>query len=254
MFNRAVIASYNNVIRYGVCLRGACIYVPQQRTDLFFLTSSTASIDDTNDVKPRGFFGVTTSTKKEKIYCETPIDGIPKITKEVVYPLADVFTKPDDQTKRAINFHKRPRVSIIDNDGKFDDHIYDTWVAAKKADPKVYQIAFNPNRYRRVFDLRHYGFNTYEKLIFIDKIPYGIISFALEGPRAFELAFLSKFADKSLKIINDQNTCIIGHCLHDLHVNHGIKTVNLGTAAGIKGLAFFKNRYIHTDNVVYSSS
>jgi hypothetical protein len=53
-------------------------------------------------------------------------------------------------------------------------------------------------------------------------------------------------------LINDQNDCIIINCLYDLYSNHGIKYVNLGTDAGIKGLKFFKRKIPHFEKIVYS--
>ena len=106
----------------------------------------------------------------------------------------------------------------------------------------MHRISFNPARYLRSFKLKEHGYNIYQKVVYIHGNPYGLISFALDPPYAYEMAFISLYTDPALKLINDQNDCIIVWCLYDLYTNHGVSTVNLGTSAGIKGLRFFKQK------------
>ena len=112
-------------------------------------------------------------------------------------------------------------------------------------------MSFNPARYYRSYELLDYGFQIYQKIVMIKQVPYALINFALQGEYAYELSFLSLYKNTDLKLINDQNDCIIINCLCDLH-RHGIKYVNLGTSAGIKGLAFFKRKLPHFEQIVYT--
>ena len=262
MFNRAVIASYNNVIRYGCNLGEDIIHIPQMKKDLIFYFGKGCPPNrihmfhkhNSNSLlgtKPELWLN---DDRVQTVYSEIS-NTTRKEIKEVTYNLIDICSEQNLTTemKRGIKFTTRPEVKIIDNDGKYNDEIYNSWVEAKRSDPKVYQIAFNPNRYRRSFNLRDYGYRVYERLIVIKDTPYGLINFSLDYPQAYELSFPSKYNDKNLKLTNDQNNCIIANCLYDLYQNHAISRVNLGTAAGIKGLSFFKKRFEYGEQIVYSS-
>ena len=55
-----------------------------------------------------------------------------------------------------------------------------------------------------------------------------------------------------LKIINDLNECILINCFYDLYKNYGIKNINPGTDAGIKGLKVLKGKFPAKQLVYYS--
>lgn len=235
-FNRAVIASYNNVMKNGIILNDKFIAVKQQQRTSIFQLNKQLNVKFPGNVVA---------------YSEEQLPETKKI-KEVCYKLKDFFDDPDKSTRRLIKFKHREKVKFNDvYDVEECLPVYDAWVKAKQADPKVFQISFNPVRYKRTYELKSKGFNIYQKLISINEVPYAIINFAIEGNNAYELSFCSKYYDKDLKLINDQNDAIIVSSLHDLYES-GIETVNLGTDAGIKGLAFFKKKLPHHFCELYS--
>ena len=239
-FNRAVIASYNNVAKYGFVATSDFIRIDQSRRSLFFILNDKISVESLEQ------------PKKPVFLCEQPVFS--KKVKEVCYDLDLLFSEKGSAINRGIKFSDRVDVKISDyiKTDAILDHIYSGWKETKESDKRVFLISFNPARYYRSYMLKSCGYNIYQKLITIREQPYALINFAIDGDRAYELSFLSLFKDKSLRLINDQNDCIIINCLYDLHTNFGIKSVNLGTHAGIKGLAFFKKKLPHYEVVVYS--
>ena len=254
-FNKAVIASYNNVGKYGFVFNytrdWSLLKIEQRQRELLFITGNYPDIETLlNQSKP------FQSKKKVIIFSESECWPRNTKTKEVCYDLADLFDKPTKEITRGIRFIERPEVKIVDYN-KVDNvlhEIYGGWNQTKLADEKLYKIAFNPKRYLRSYELKQLGYNIYQKLILIRGEPYGLINFSLDGRRAFELSFLSLFRNKGLRLINDQNDGVMLSCLKDLYDNYDIKTVNLGTAAGIKGLSIFKKKFPFYENIVYSTN
>lgn len=238
-FNKAVIAAYYNVKKYGFTETVDHIRIDQNRRSVFFLTKQTSLVDMNTD-------------KSCVLMSEHAV--FKKKTKEVCYDLEKLFSERSTAINRGLKFSDRADVEI--NDYKQDvrlDLIYNAWKKTKEEDPKTFLMTFNPARYYRSYELADHGFDIYQKIILVKKHPYAVINFALQGEYAFELSFLSLFRDPELKLINDQNDCIIVNCLYDLYKLHGVKYVNLGTDAGIKGLKFFKHKLPSFEKIVYSS-
>ena len=236
--NKAVIAAYYNVKKYGFEFDDDYIKVDQNRRTVYWIVGPNFDIKRIKADKPAVFIS------------EYPISK--KLEKEVCYELESLFSIPSTAINRGIKFSDRNDVSIVGykKDARLD-LLYSGWKHTKESDPKTFLMTFNPARYYRSYELADFGYNIYQKLILIKDQPYAVINFALQDDRAFELSFLSLFKDPELKLVNDQNDCIIVNCLHDLYKQHGIKYVNLGTSAGIKGLAFFKKRHPHFEQIVY---
>ena len=178
-FNRAIIAAYNNVRKNGIVLNDDFISVKQQqRTSIFQLNEKAA---------------ITQFPPRTDIYTEFPFSSAKKTT-EVCYDLKTYFSSPEKETRRLIRFKEREEVEFRDV-FEVDEcmPIYDAWVEAKKADPKVFQINFNPDRYKRSYELKSKGFNIYQKMILTNGSPYAIINFSIEGNRAYEISFCSKY-------------------------------------------------------------
>lgn len=235
--NRAVIAAYYNVKKYGFEATSQYIKVQQRGRAVYFVHAS----DCFESLAPGNV-----------AICEKPI--FDKKEKEVCYSLAELFVadKLDSGVKRGISFTERKQVQIVDY--RVDERlsaIYDGWKSTKESDPKTYLMTFNPARYLRTYELVDYGFSIYQKIVLINGAPYAVINFSLQNEYAYELSFLSLFRDPNLKLINDQNDCIIVNCLYDLYKNYGVQYVNLGTDAGIKGLKFFKRKMPHFENYIY---
>ena len=237
-FNKAVIAAYNNVKKYGYTATDDYIRVDQSQRSVFFILNPDM---DLSSLK---------SDKKMMLLCESPI--FKKKTKEVCYDLSLIFNEDTTANKRGVKFTDRPEAKIVDykKDQRLDQ-LYAGWKKTKEEDPKTFLMTFNPPRYLRSYELLDHGFEVYQKLVLVRDKPYAVINFALQGSMAYEMSFLSLFKDPDLKLINDQNDCIIINCLHDMYTR-GIGLVNLGTDAGIKGLKFFKHKLPSFEKVVYS--
>ena len=239
--NKAVIAAYYNVAKYGFERYQWGLRIKQARRVVNFHTNHDILFDDADSK--------SINLSEKAVY--------PKKNKEVCYDLHYLFLNRETQTselKRGLNFSKRPDVEIVDykKDDRLD-HIYEGWKKTKEEDPKTFLMTFNPARYYRSYDLLDNDFLISQKLILIKKKPYAVINFALQNAYAYELSFLSLFKDPELKLINDQNDCIITHCLYELFTRHGVGMVNLGTSAGIKGLGIFKRKHPNFEQIVYST-
>jgi hypothetical protein len=199
------------------------------------------------------------SIKKIRYYSDVLPDKTKwKVTKQqdYLYDMKQIFENPIYEVRRGIKLTERKEISIIDIPKQekipIPQMLVQEWETHKKADPKVYQMLFDAKRYLRCFDLKEQGFNIYQKLILVDNQPYGIICFSIENNIAFELAFVSLYWKKELKIINDLNECILLNCFYDLYKNYGIEKINPGTDAGIKGLKILKSKFPAEKLVYYS--
>lgn len=246
-FNKAVIAAYYNVKKYGFEKHDWGVCVKQSKRTVNFVGNAKGIVQDffSDEAKIHGN-PKTLELSEHAVF--------PKKTKEVCYDLEKLFSERSTAIKRGISFTDRKEIKI--EDYKRDLRltvIYDIWKQTKEADPKTFLMTFNPARYLRTYDLLEHGYNIYQKMVLVNNRPYAVINFSIQDEMAYELSFLSCFKDKELKIINDQNDCIIVNCLYDLYKNHGIKYVNLGTDAGIKGLRFFKHKLPSFEKIVYST-
>lgn len=245
-FNKAVIASYYNVAKYGFVATDDCISINQSKRTVHFLLNGEKALHQGT------LLGTSEGGKQPVFLCEDPI--FKNKEKEVCYDLHQLFVNRENisATSRGIKFRERDDVEIVDycKDARLD-LIYDGWKRTKEENPKTFLMTFNPARYYRSYKLLDHGFDIYQKLVLIKKQPYALINFAIDGWRAYELSFLSLYKQQDLKLINDQNDCIIINCLYDMFTKRGINAVNLGTSAGIKGLKFFKTKLPHFAQIVY---
>lgn len=237
-FNKSVIAAYYNVKKYGFEQYVWGIAIKQSKRTVNFCTNKDMLIAD---VDSKSIFLSEQAIFKKK-------------EKEVCYALDDLFAVPTSVINRGIKFVDRDSVAIVDykKDDRLD-YLYNNWKQTKESIPTTFLMTFNPARYYRSYELLDFGYNIYQKIVLVKNQPYAVINFAIQDDIAFELSFLSLFKNQELKLINDQNDCIIIHCLYDLYKNYNIKTVNLGTDAGIKGLKFFKHKLPNFEQIVYRS-
>lgn len=238
-FNKAVIAAYYNVKKYGFVGTSQYIRIDQNKRSVFLIFD------------PKGIEPLLMGFKKPLVaLCELPI--FKKKTKEVCYDLHELFSGGGSAIARGLKFQSRPEVMIVDYKKDTNlDVIYNGWKQTKESDGKTFLMTFNPARYYRSYELLDYGYSIYQKVVLIKNQPYALINFSLHGEMAYELSFLSLYKNQDLKLINDQNDCIIVHCLGELYAR-GIKYVNLGTDAGIKGLKLFKHKHPSFEQIVYS--
>jgi len=235
------VCAYNNLLKYEYDINNNFINVKQRRKNTFLLLKYD-------------LFPVSTS-----IYSEQTFPVVKKKVKEVVYDLYSIFTKPSKEVRRGISLDERLDVKIENyqplNDFTKTYELYEEWVTYKNADPAVFRMTFSPTRYANTLYLKNKLPNIYHKNIYIKGELYATIVFHLnpETHIAYELAFISKFWDTNLKLINDLNFCILIWCFHDLYAYCDMRKVNVGTDAGIKGLKLFKNKIPHEYNLVYST-
>ena len=237
-FNPAVIYAYFNLDEYETLITPEYLRVERRKDNKVFLLNNFVEADQ------------VPIDKDATVYSKIKLEGS-KSVKEFIYSLKSIFEKPDKQVRRGIKIGERVQ---FDNNFTQEelDTVFDGWNEMKRSDPKVYQILFDDKRYRRCFALKEKGFDIYQKLIRVNGKPYGAIAFALGKDVAFELAFVSLYKDKEMKIINDLNECIIINCFYDLYKNYCIKYVNPGQDAGIKGLKIFKNKFTSTPVQFYT--
>lgn len=239
-FNRAVITAYNNLFKYPFKITKDYIQVFQSKRDTIFVLNPEYNLKQ------------IVCKKKPLFLCETEIEGVTKKkVKEEYYDLRELFLNPNKQIRRGMK--ERDNITFVEPISFISNEIYFDWEKHKINDPKVYRIAFNPRRYWRCSFLKEAGFNIYEKLVLVNEQPYGVIIFSLQGDKAYELSFISRYFDKGLRIINDLNEIIIIRCFYDLWKNYQIKTVNVGVNIGNKGLSFFKKQFKGQELIIYSS-
>lgn len=246
-FNPGVVIAYSNLFKYPFYLTEDFLFVEMRMQNRLFLFN-----------KDFDFSSYITDSKKTVIYCENRLDKLKKINKEVVYDLEKIFSLNDKNIRRGKNIVKRAEVKIRTSSKSKEDYniiqeIFSEWVSKKNADVKVFKMTFSPMRYYRTYILKEKIPNIYEKIIYVRNISYAVINFHLNGDTAYELSFCSKFYDKELNFLNDLNESLFVGILYDLYLNFGIKKVNVGTEAGIKGLRIFKRKLPFDYNIYYSN-
>jgi len=245
-FSKGVIAAYYNGMEYPLSVKQDYIEVKRKKDSVyFFLKDIWLTLHKNKDIiheKATAYSLVKTELTKVK-------------TKEVIYNLDQIFTNPNKQVRRALNLKNRKDIGIrgiLTQDKEVLDNLYNEWYLAKLADPKVFRIAFTPKRYMRSFKLKELGFNIFDVAYFVNGELYGAICYEVQGDIAFELAFISKYWNKDLKVINDLNECILIDSFYQLY-QQGVKRINVGPTAGIKGLKVFKNKLPHDYVEIYSN-
>ncbi len=247
-FSKGVIAAYYNGMEYPMeVVKDWFIRVKRKKDYVYFCLKNSQVFNDKLFLK-------TIDSNKATIYSKEKTLLTPKKTKEVVYDLTQIFVdNPAKNIKRAWNLDYRADIGIREIQ-PLDDvkGLYDEWVAHKMADPKVFRISFTPKRYIRSFQLKGLGFNIWDQAYFVNGELYATICYEVQGDTAFELAFISKFWDKKLKVINDLNECILINSFYALYMK-GVRKVNVGPTGGIKGLRTFKNKLPHSFVEIYSN-
>ncbi len=238
-FSKGVIAAYYNGMEYPMEVRNDYIRVSRKKGDVVFCMPHCP----------------TFRADKDTIYSLVKSDYTKVKTKEVVYDFDRIFANPTKQVRRAITLRERKEIGgrgIMLQDKESIQNLYNEWYLQKLADPKVFRIAFTPKRYKRCFELAVKGFNIWDQAYFVNGELYAAICYEVQGDIAFELAYISRFWDKKLKLTNDLNELILTDSFYQLY-QKGVKKVNVGTTAGIRGLKTFKSKLPFTENVIYSN-
>lgn len=236
-FSKGVISAYYNLLEYPSIVKRDYIEIQRRKGKVYF------------QLRP---WTIDINQDKDTIYSEQKTEQCKIKTKEIVYDLEQIFEKLNSQTRRGITLTNRKEIVLREVTSREIEELYQEWTEHKMNDPKVFRIAFTPKRYLRSFQLKEKGFNILQEGIYINGKLYGAICFELQNDIAFELAFISRFWDKELKIINDLNECILTHYFWKLW-KLGIKEVNVGPTAGIKGLKVFKNKLQNYEHIIYSN-
>lgn len=244
-FDKGIILAYNNAVKNPITITDNYISVKQTKKTAVFLLKN---IDESFD-------------KNAKIYSEVQVPYTKKKINEVCYNLDEIFINSTKEIRRGMNLLERKEIkftsdyksSSIDYLRILND-IFNDWKRYKESDPKVYRITFNPNRYLRSLNIKSYLPSIFQGLYSVNEKPYGVIIFSKHPTEsiAYELAFVSRFFDKELKIINDLNFCVLVNAFYQLY-QQGIKVINVGTDAGIKGLKLFKKKLPYFHKVIYSN-
>lgn len=237
-FSKGVIAAYYNSINYETLVEPYFIAVNRKKDTVCFLLQSERIIFEKIG-------------KNDTVYSQVKTELCKKKTKEVIYNLDETFTNPSKQVRRSIKLTERKEILQSETVGVIDE-LYNEWQSHKMNDGKTYRISFTPKRYLRAFQLKEKGFNIYDTMYYVNGTPYGALCYEVQGDIAFELAFISRFWRKDLKICNDLNELILIHSFYELW-KKGIKRVNVGPVAGIKGLRVFKNKLPHKYVEIYSN-
>lgn len=236
-FSKGVIAAYYNLLEYPSEVGLDYIGIKRKKGKVHFLLTPGTPIMD---------------LKKDTVYSQVKTDICKVKTKEVVYDLEKIFTKPSKQVRRGINLMFRQDMKITTLKGIDLTNLYNEWAQHKMDDPKVYRIAFTPKRYLRSFQLAENGFYLFGSAYYVKGELYGAICYSTQGDMAFELAFISRYWRKDLKITNDLNELILINSFYHLQQN-GIKKVNVGPTAGIRGLKTFKAKLPSEELIIYSN-
>lgn len=245
LFNKASIVIYDNIYENSIKFSEEFIAIEQKRKNKIYL------LDNKFDYQTIKF----NNDKKIEVYSELLIEGFQKIN-EFEYDLEKIVNSSIKEIRRGRNFFNTPRsnVEIVNVDDIISEQsiveIYNDWVQHKRDDPKVFQRAFAPARYKRSFRISQTPIPLYFKIIRINGEDYGAILYSLKDEYAYEITFVTKYYRDDLKIINDLNSCLLLYTFFDLHKNHNIKYINAGTA-DFGGLKKFKQKFPYRYNTVY---
>lgn len=249
-FSKAVIAAYYNGMEYPMEVREDYIWIKRRKGKVHFILEP---ITPNNYVKDK----YVVDSDKDTIYSQWPTHFAKVKTKEVIYNLDEIFTNPSKQVRRGMKLLERKEITLKDQHDVHDvTELYEEWAQHKMDDPKTFRIAFTPKRYLRSFRLRDKGFCIAEQYYYVNKQLYGALSYEVcqNGMErtAFELAFISRFWDKNLKLTNDLNELILINSFYQLW-KKAVSKINVGPTAGIKGLKIFKAKLPFTEHYVYSN-
>jgi hypothetical protein len=238
-FSKGVIASYYNGLEYPMFVSKDCIKIKRRKEKVFFCLTKDIPIFD---------------KKKDIVYELERTDFAKKKIKEVIYDLEKIFTNPQKQIRRGITLTNRKEIVLRDSTQSEIDKLYHEWSEYKMNDPKVYRIAFTPKRYLRSFELKEKGFKIADFYYYVNRELYGALAYEAEeeNDTAFELAFISRYWRKDLKLTNDLNELILVNSFYQLY-RRGVKKINVGTHANIKGLRVFKKKLPNEELIIYSN-
>jgi hypothetical protein len=254
-FSKGVIAAYYNALEYPLEVNEDSIMVKRRKEKVWFCLGSDIFGDKDTAILISNRVNKTDphiDLKKDILYSKQKTDCTKIKTKEVVYSLEKIFTNPSKQVRRGITLTNRKEIVLREPTMPEIEQLYQEWQEHKMNDPKVYRIAFTPKRYLRSFQLKEKGFNTVHYGYYVDGELYGALVYEIQGDKAFELAFISRYWHPLLKITNDLNECILTNSFYDLY-KKGIKRCNVGPTAGIKGLKTFKQKLPSEELTIYSN-
>jgi len=238
-FSKGVIAAYYNGLEYPMEVTKDYIRIKRRKDNVIFKL---------------GYEYLFIDEKKDVIYTPIKTDYTKIKTKEIVYDLEKIFTNPSKQIRRGITLTNRKEIVLRDSTRPEYEQLYQEWQEHKMNDPKVFRIAFTPKRYLRSFQLKEKGFPIADFYYYVNGELYGALCYEAEeeNDTAFELAFISRYWRKDLKLCNDLNELILINSFHELY-KRGVKKINVGPTAGIKGLKLFKNKLENYEHIIYSN-
>lgn len=239
-FSKGVIASYFNALQYPYEVGDGFIAVKRKKERVWFFPTNNKELLPVGETKDIIYSPIKTTLTKIK-------------TKEVIYDLEKIFEKTTKEVRRGITLTNRKEIVLRVATQSEIEELWKEWSEHKMNDPKVYRISFTPKRYLRAFQLKDNGFNIVHLTYFINNQLYGAICYEIQDNVAFELAFISKYWEKDLKLTNDLNELILINSFHKLYSNHNILKINVGPTAGIKGLRIFKNKLPHNEHIIFSN-
>jgi hypothetical protein len=238
-FSKGAIAAYYNLLEYPSHVEEKFAVVIRKNGKVFFLFEKLDYVAD--------FLG-----PKDTVYSSEKTDLIKVKTKEVVYELDKIFDKPEKNIRRGITLLGRKEIVLRESTASETENLYQEWAQHKMDDPKTFRISFTPKRYLRCFQLKEKGFNIVEFAYYVNGELYARLAYEVQGEIAFELAYISRFWRKDLKLINDLNECVLINSFHTLYTQ-GVKKINVGPTAGIRGLKIFKSKLPYIETIVYSN-
>lgn len=241
-FSKGVIAAYYNGLEYPLEVTDRYIKVKRRKESVWFCIGDIYLALHQKDINPKDIFYSTVKTELTKIK-----------TKEVVYDLKKIFTTPSKQVRRGITLTDRKEIVLREPAMSEIEELYQEWQEHKMNDPKVFRIAFTPKRYLRSFQLKEKGFHTEHFGYYVNGELYGALVYETNEDQAFELAFISRYWRKDLKLCNDLNELILIHSFYGLHTGYAIQKINVGPTAGIKGLKVFKAKLPSEELIIYSN-
>lgn len=241
-FNFGVIYNYYNLKKNKYSLTDKYLLVHQQKRDVIFLYNPFIFLDNISD-------------RNHVIYSETHISDFKK-WEEIYYDLDELFStqSPSISIRRGLNLLSRKNISFCDNMPVDDSiEIFNKWVDYKMNDDKVFKITFNPKRYLRSIENKIDEIDTKRFGLYVDNIPFCTVIFSIKNSYAYVLWTGSLHFNKNLIPFHDVNQCFLIYCYKMLH-ERGIKYVNFGPSAGIKGLEIFKKDIPYKIQTIYCKS
>jgi len=249
-FNKHILLSYDNISKYGITQKNNYLLIKKQKID-YILCNNNRNIKKEEIFQ---FFRKKSGVKKIIISEEEFSNEIRNEFKnfkfseilEMEYDAKKVFSKTTKLIRQGIRFSERKEIQIkVNEEIPISDKelVYKDWVNWKLKNPKLFRMAFSPERYRRSFLynnlLKYKEIKEYAYYVNGEIFALRVFSIDKENKKVFDCAFMCRMNKKELIFVSDISNYISINSFYKVFCDTNCEIMNSGRIAG-KSLSNFK--------------